>query len=63
VGALRKILTAVKAHPYFLDFVHVFGHPEGGLESDLSGDYDSHIEIKEDEDETSRSYSGKFNCP
>jgi hypothetical protein len=48
--AIRKILTAVKTHPYFLDLLHDFGHPDGGVECNLSGDYDSHVEMTLNED-------------
>ncbi|KAF2812456.1 uncharacterized protein BDZ99DRAFT_474619 [Mytilinidion resinicola] len=36
----RKIFTAVKVRPSFLDFVRAFGQPEGGYETDFSGGYD-----------------------
>jgi hypothetical protein len=52
-SALRKILTATKAHPQFLDFVHGFGHPVGGIESDLPGDYGSQVDIKIRHDQVS----------
>lgn len=57
----RKILTALKVHPSFLDFVQAFSQPKGGYEDDLFGGYESHVEIAPDLVEASpASFCGKF---
>lgn len=38
--AFRKIFAAVKVRPSFLDFVHTFGQPEEGYQTDFSGGFD-----------------------
>jgi hypothetical protein len=39
-SAFRKLLTAVKVPPSFLDVVQSFGHPKTGHEKDFFRDYD-----------------------
>jgi hypothetical protein len=41
--AFRKIFTAVKVRPSFLDFVHTFGQPDEGYDNDSSGGFDSFV--------------------
>lgn len=43
-ATFRKIFTAVKVNPAFLDLVHTFGNPQGGYQSSGSGGYDVYFE-------------------